>query len=343
MLLSYLLAYKGFHTELVRLIKQRRFDAIVLSHIVSPLIPFLVGGIPIVFDYKDVYSASASTPFGLPLRPFVYWTSRLIEGILFRQSMTVVVPTPSMKTMLTEKFGISSLVITNGVNTKIFHPISESERATVRANLGLRQDDFCLCYLGSIENWLDLGTVISAVESFDKGRLILIGGAVRSPNYLKYILSICDKKGLGRKVITKGFLSQPEAARILSAADAAVIPFRTDMHLSRIALPDKLFEYLASGVPVISTRLPDIAAMFGHLVYFYDNPKHLLEILRQLNDLRMTGKNDDRVPVLMKKYDWSVSSRKYQQLLSNIIESTKHSQNAPLIENPLVHGSSIGT
>jgi glycosyltransferase involved in cell wall biosynthesis len=323
MLFSYFRAYKDFHTQLVRLIKQRRFDAVVLSHIISPVIPLLVDGIPIVFDYKDVYSASASAPFTLPLRPLVYWSSRLFEQILFSCPMTVVVPTPSMKAMLAKRFGISSSLITNGVNTRIFHPISEVERMTVRAQLGLHQDDFCVCYLGSIENWLDLETVISAVEAFEKARLILIGGPVRSPDYFKSILTACDKKGLGAKVITKGFLSQLQAGLILSAADAAIIPFRTDLGLSSVALPDKLFEYLASGVPVISTRLPDIASIFRDVVYFYGNPSDLLAILQHLDTLRRTRKLDAPGPALMKEYDWKISSGRYQQLLQEIIDCRK--------------------
>jgi glycosyltransferase involved in cell wall biosynthesis len=327
MLLSYLLAYVDFHRQVARLMKQRRFAAVVLSHIISPAIPLLIGGRPLVFDYKDVYSASASTPFKQPLRSLVYWLSRLFEKILFTRQMTVVVPAPSLSALLKKNFRISSSVITNGVNMEIFHPISRAEKELVRKNLGLGQDDFCLCYLGSIENWLDLETVVCAVESFAKARLVLIGGSVRSPDYFQSILSTCEQKGLGRKVMAKGFLSQRQAAQILSASDAAIIPFRTDMALSKVALPDKLFEYLASGVPVISTKLPDIVSRFKDVVHFYDSADDLVDILRHLEALRETRGCDLHESALSRNYDWKAISREYQGLLIELIDKRRPSQN----------------
>jgi glycosyltransferase involved in cell wall biosynthesis len=328
-LLSYLLAYVDLHRQVAYLMKQRHFSAVVLSHIISPVVPLLVRGRPLVFDYKDVYSVSASIPYRQPLRFVVHWISRLFEEILFRCQMTIVVPTPSFKALLKREFGVSSSIITNGVNMEIFHPASPAERMLVRKNLGLGQDDFCVCFLGTIQEWLDLATVISAVESFPKAKLLLIGGSVRSPDYFQSILSTCEQRGLGRKIIAKGYLSQPEAAKILSASDAAIIPFRTDLSLSRLALPDKLFEYLASGVPVISTKLPDVVSMFGDVVHFYDNADELVGILRHLDALRETREHDLHESELSRKYDWKTIGKEYQDLLRKLIERRREGQNAP--------------
>lgn len=321
MLQSYLLAYREFHEELVRLNKQRNYDCIILSHIISPFIPMLVRGRPLVFDYKDVYSESASAPFRFPTRTFVYWISRLFEEVLFRWGMTIIVPTPSVHAMLRNRFGVDSRVITNGANTELFKPLSSQKRTAVRTQLGIHEDDFCLAYVGSIENWLDLETVLSALESFHEAKLLLVGGTVRSRDYLDSILLACERKKLRERVVTTGFLSQAEAAQIVSASDAAIIPFRTDTRLSLVALPDKLFEYLATGVPVISTRLPDVAGLFSDFVHFYDNADDLVAIFRQLNTVKGARRLDLRQTDLMKQYDWKVLSRQYEQLLSALIRS----------------------
>jgi glycosyltransferase involved in cell wall biosynthesis len=322
MLQSYLLAYGKFHAELARLIKQRNYDCVVLSHIISPLIPMLVCDRPLIFDYKDVYSESASAPFRFPVRTFVYWIGRLFEEVLFGWEMTIIVPAPSMHAMLRKRFGIDSRVITNGANTELFKPLSSQKRTAVRTQLGLHEDDFSIVYVGSIENWLDLETVLSALESFREAKLVLVGGTVRSRDYLDSILLACERKKLRDRVVTAGFLRQAEAAEIVSASDAAIIPFRTDTRLSLFALPDKLFEYLATGVPVISTRLPDVAELFSDFVHFYDNADDLAAILRQLYKTRPTREPDQRQTHIAEQYDWKAMSQQYQRLISALIKQS---------------------
>ena len=282
MVLTYMLAFVKFHLELARLVKSHRFDCVILSNVFSPFIPLIVAGRPCIFDYKDVYPLSASVPYKTPMRQIVYWLTRLFETLLMMFPVIVVVPSPSMGVLVRNKFGISSVLIPNGANTDLFHPASEDVRRKVRTDLGVRQDEFCLCYLGSIENWLDLESVVHALTQLKSVRLIMIGGPPRSGEYLQSILTLCEEEGVLGRVTSTGFKSQAEAAKILSACDAAIIPFPTNRELSAVALPDKTFEYLASGIPVISTKLPDVQKLFGDLIHFYSSTDELVEILRWL-------------------------------------------------------------
>jgi glycosyltransferase involved in cell wall biosynthesis len=325
MLQSYLRSYVDFHLQLVSLMKRRKFDCVVLSHILYPLVPLLVSARTVVFDYKDIYSQSASVPFKFPARPFVYWVARLFEEVLFRSPVTIVVPTPSMQDLVRRRFGLDTVLITNGANTEVFRPLSESERTSVRTRLGVHQDDFCITYLGSIENWLDMETVIHALKQIHQARLILIGGAVRSSDYLHRILSISEDREVKNRVMSTGFRSQRDAAEIVAASDAAIIPFRIDTELSLVALPDKLFEYLATGIPVISTRLPDVANMFGDCVHFYDDTEELVRTVHELMTEKIKGHIQKRRS--WKDYDWKLIARKYQQLLRSVIGYGLDSQN----------------
>jgi glycosyltransferase involved in cell wall biosynthesis len=161
----------------------------------------------------------------------------------------------------------------------------------------------------------------------DQTRLLLIGGAVRSSDYLQDILSISEESGLRSRVIAKGFQSQRDAAKLVAASDAALVPFRTDTELSLVALPDKLFEYLATGVPVISTRLPDVAKTFGDSVYFYEGVDELVGIVRELMKKSAQGRLHQNRRTIMKDYDWKFIARKYQRLLSKVIGDRPGSPN----------------
>lgn len=318
MVLSYVLAFVKFHLELARLVKSCRFDCVILSNIFSPFLSLIVVGRPCIFDYKDVYPLSASVPYKTPMRQIVYWLTRFFERVLMIFPMTIVVPSPSMAPLIRNRFGISAVLIPNGVNTELFHPTFEDVRTRVRTDLGVRQDEFCLCYLGSIENWLDLESVVHALTQLKSMRLIMIGGPPRAALYLQSILTLCEKEGV--RVTSTGFKSQAEAAKILSACDAAIIPFPLDRELSAVSLPDKTFEYLASGIPVISTKLPDVQKLFGDLVHFYSSTDELIEVLRRLQSHMNDEKCDPSEQIARaKNYDWKTISRSYENLISELV------------------------
>jgi len=322
---SYIWGYFSFHFKLASLLKSGKYDCVVLSNVISPLVPLLAHGRPIVFDYKDVYSLSASAPFRAPIRQLVYLVARFFEHLLFSFRMTVVVPSPSMQLLVRDRFNVDSLLIPNGVNTELFHPISSNTRDMVRTEIGVRQGEFCLCYLGSIENWLDLESVIHALVSLKSLRLVMIGGPPRSARYLHDMLALCDREGVRERVTLTGFRNQAEAARILAACDAAIIPFSLRHELSAVALPDKAFEYLASGLPAISTRLPDVERLFGKLIYFYDDHDELCSILRGL--INHPSKRNLREQLSQaKKYDWKAIAKTYQELISGLVTSDETSK-----------------
>ena len=317
---SYVLGFVAFHLKLARLVKSNKYDCVILSNVISPVVPLLVRGRPLVFDYKDVYSLSASAPFATPTRSLVHWLARLFEHILFMFPMTVVVPSPSMQRLVRDRFKTNSILIPNGVNTALFHPISESGRRHVRSELGVEQGEFCLSYLGSIENWLDLETVVQALVGLESLKLILIGGPPRSAGYLGYILDLCEKKRVRERVILTGFRPQAEAAKIVASCDAAIIPFSLKSELSAVALPDKAFEYLASGVPVISTRIPDVEELFRDCVYLYDTKEDLTHILNDL--LARSNRKCTSAEQIEKasRYDWRILSEAYERLIVRLVE-----------------------
>ena len=151
----------------------------------------------------------------------------------------------------------------------------------------------------------------------------MIGGAPRSWAYLRSILALCDKEGILGRVTSTGFKSQAEAARILSACDAAIIPFPPDRSLSAVALPDKTFEYLATGIPVVSTKVPDVQKLFGDLIHFYSSTDELIEVLRSLQSHMKDEERDpsEQQVARAREYNWKTICRSYENLISELVQS----------------------
>ncbi len=110
-------------------------------------------------------------------------------------------------------------------------------------------------YIGALDDWFDIAAVREAARRRPDWEFVLIG---RIENR-----SILDLKGLPN-VKLLGELPHSELDAYLGDFDVGMIPFlRNDLTLA--ANPIKLYEYFSYGLPVVSSRLPEVE-MLGDIV-----------------------------------------------------------------------------
>lgn len=69
------------------------------------------------------------------------------------------------------------------------------------------------------------------------------------------------KDGLGQRVILKPAVPQAELLGLTTAADGGVIPYQATCLNNFYCTPNKLFEFVAAGVPILASDLPELRAM----------------------------------------------------------------------------------
>src|SRR6266511_428128 len=105
-------------------------------------------------------------------------------------------------------------------------------------------------FFGLIADWVDVGLMASVAERFSTGSLVALGKATTDVSALERLPNV---HLLGRKPYSalpaycKGF-------------DVALMPFRVN-ELTLNANPLKAREYLAAGLPVVSTAIPEVDAL----------------------------------------------------------------------------------
>jgi glycosyltransferase involved in cell wall biosynthesis len=102
-------------------------------------------------------------------------------------------------------------------------------------------------FFGLIADWVDL-TLIARVALAHPAASVVLVGAVRTD--LAELARLPNVHLLGRR----SYASLPGYCR---AFDVALVPFRIS-ELTRSANPLKAREYLAAGLPVVSTRIPEV-------------------------------------------------------------------------------------
>lgn len=107
-------------------------------------------------------------------------------------------------------------------------------------------------FFGLIADWVDLDLVAAIADHFTDGSVVLLGSITTD---LSPLAGRPNIHLLGRKP----YDTLPAYCK---AFDVALNPFRINP-LTRSANPLKVREYLAAGVPVVSTPIPEVARLGG--------------------------------------------------------------------------------
>jgi len=226
-----------------------------LVYATSP--PLFVGGaglatafllrIPFVLEVRDLWPESAVTLGQLKSRALIALAT-LLEKTCYRQASHIVVTAQEMYDHFVDR-GISAdkiTVVRNGSNTEAFRQ-DPGARRHMRSDLEL-EEYFVTLYVGLHGLAQDLDTLLNVAESLKEDhseiRFVLIGDGPRKRKL--------QKDSEARALTNILFLPSQPMKRIpefINAADVTLAPLMPP-HL-RGAIPSKIFDSMACGVPVI--------------------------------------------------------------------------------------------
>lgn len=182
-------------------------------------------------------------------------------------------------------------------------------------------------YLGTISKARESERII---ESFDHVRkkiddisLIMIGPI--APNEKDYFCGIMKEKNLEKKVFFTGFIpSHDNAIQYLKSCDVSVSYHEKNLPIYNVAVPIKILEYLASGVPIV---VPDHKMYTNILTHGKDayitekNPKKFAEgIIKVLEDKKLAKKLSENGKKTAEKYDFEEITEKVMEVYESCME-----------------------
>jgi glycosyltransferase involved in cell wall biosynthesis len=181
---------------------------------------------------------------------------------------------------------------------------ASGHRTEIRNSLGLDENHQVILYMGSFFYFSGLPEF---VREFAKGasrnqRLILIGGGEQEGELRKLVSEL----GVDAKVIFTGFVAFQDLPRYLSAADVAINTMHRSL-VSSAAFPNKVIQYMASALPVVSTDLDGLRLTFGELpgLKLVQSPAEAFtaasELLSQSNPRELGANNQEVVARIFSK------------------------------------------
>jgi glycosyltransferase involved in cell wall biosynthesis len=140
--------------------------------------------------------------------------------------------------------------------------VHDQEVDEIRTNLGISRDARILMYMGSFFYFSGLDVVIKdfslEAEKFPQIEIVLVGGGEQDQD----LRDLVSELRLESRVHFAGFIPYQELPKYLRLADVALNPLVPDL-VARVALPHKVFQYIAAEIPVVSTNLDGLKAVLG--------------------------------------------------------------------------------
>lgn len=192
------------------------------------------------------------------------WTANhgpYLEQRLLKKMDGIV--TSSLPLLLQKAGNIPGKVIKNGVNIDLFsQAYSEQVRKTSTPTLG---------YLGSIDSRVDVQLLLKVLEAWPEARLLMVG-RITDPVAYENLKGHLRVSLIGPQ--------PPEKLPLwLKQMDVGLIPF-VHNDFTRFIYPLKINEYLAAGLPVVSTHFGDLSDFEG-IASIADDPVEFKQACQQ--------------------------------------------------------------
>lgn len=265
-------------------------------------------------DCKVIYDSHEDVPRSLLsrdwipgwIRPMLSFIFEVFENFVSRRLSAVVGATPYITVRFSHLNPVSVAINNYPLSTEIDEEVSR---------VG---DSRAVCYLGAISRIRGIEEMVQALEHVN-AKLILAGAFEDSATEE----AVRALPGWS-KVDYRGVVSRSAVRQIMAESCAGLISYHPEPnHVD--AQPNKMFEYMAAGMPVIASNFPLWREIIeGNNFGLCADPLNPKAIAAAIDDLvsnpsksRSMGENGRKA--VMDRYNWTAEEKKLFRLYSDLL------------------------
>jgi glycosyltransferase involved in cell wall biosynthesis len=241
---------------LARMFKEHKADVAIVRNLRLAPASILAGrlaGIPVIMDLGENHPAHVEALGKRHIGHYIMRSRRLVGALerwcVGRADEVWVVAEANRQRLAS--------VVRDGTKIRLIRNMPELDGVPEPgARSPARRDRLRLVYLGILDNLRGLEMLLHALALSPDAELVLVGDGSELP----MLEALADELGLEERVMYRGWVSGPRRFDELRAADVGVIPHRVTT-LTQTTEPNKLFDYMLCGLPVLSTPLEPVRAV----------------------------------------------------------------------------------
>ncbi|MFQ5458518.1 MAG: glycosyltransferase family 4 protein [Myxococcota bacterium] len=207
--------------------------------------------VPVVFEMHHLSHLFLAIrhemyPDSPPVAKDLIERQKRIDRNLYRKADAVLCVTEALREMLIETFGARTNlhVVRNGVHLPAGGGARRPDRATI-------------AYVGQLYPWKGVDALVQAMAKLPDARLEVIGGLPYEPDIAR-LEAFSESIGVASRVAFRPFMPHGELASQMARATVTAVPLPESVYARIFTSPLKIFEAMASGIPVVASDLPAI-------------------------------------------------------------------------------------
>lgn len=256
--------------------------------------------VPLVFDAHEL----APYQDGLT-RPQRLFAHLLLKGWL-RRAEVVITVSLGIAEHLRSTYGIERPEVIKNVPEPF-----RGEPVDLRALFDIPDDHAIVIYQGGLGPSRGTNQLIAAMTHLDDVTLVLLGSDLRglSTTYG----DLASRLGVRKRVRLVPAVPRSELLAYTAGADVGVVTFLATSKNHELALPNKLFEYLVAGIPVLVSDLPEMANLISRtgagLTCDPSDPSDIAANLQVL--IENCTWYGSRAKAAAERFNWTVEGRRF--------------------------------
>ena len=184
---------------------------------------------------------------------------------------------------------------------------------------------FTIGYAGHLYPWKGVDLVVEAVAALQDTRGLIVGGHEKEPD-LARVKKFAEQLHCASRVTFTGLIPPAEVAARLREADVLTLPNPASAISSTFTSPLKLFEYMASGRPIVASDLPSLREVLSHehnaLLVEPGNPQALVAGIERIkNDPALGRRLAEQARVDVAQFTWARRAERLETLFSEVAGS----------------------
>ncbi len=202
-------------------------------------------------------------------RPFFrFMLVKMIEGFLIRKTDVNMMVSDSIANEVQQIYKLKKkpVVIRNiPYHWKLDENKIDNIREKYLSHLNIKEDGKIMMYHGNIAKIRRIERSFEPLRSWDNVGMVILGEA-KDAEYLQYLKRKIKNMELENRVYFHPAVELGELCNYIAAVDFSIIIFQKELRNLYYSLPNKFFENIQSGVPMIVSDFPEM----GKLVKKYN-------------------------------------------------------------------------
>ncbi len=249
---------------------------------------------------------------------FYKFISKRFERYLIRRTDHVITVGECIAAHLSKQYKIPEPSVIMNAPSKVITKIGDK---SLRNEIGIANDLKLAIYCGGITFNRGLEKLIESLTLMPKVFLVLMGYG--NPEYLNKLQDIANKHLVSDRFSFYGPVAPTEVTAYTASADLGIAPIQNACLSYYYCAPNKVFEYLVGGIPVVASNFPELTKIVeeNNIGETFD-PENIKSISTAITNIFSDEKNYEKMKANTKiaanKYNWEIESKKLLDIYQSL-------------------------